>query len=299
MNLIQTTELNMLMAVLVTLNKFKSAWEGNPVMVTAVNNLQARVDLLNAMDIAQKATSKGITQTKEQAKTAMINLAYGHIMAGRAYATSINNLTLKQTLNYTHSDLIRAKDTDVFDIGQIVHDALSPIINSMANYGATPATLTALQTAVDNFSDMIGKPRSQKAVTITATKNVKDVILETRAFNKDILDPLIEQYKTSNTEFYDEYHVSRIKVDVGHRKTTIIQGVITDGSNNPVAKALVTLRSTKKMKKTGVNGKYKFMNVETGTFFIDVTAQGYSSISFSVTITEFEVNKKDIQINKI
>ena len=298
MNLDQSSILNMLLGELITLNRFKPVWQGNPVMVTAVNSLQSKTDTLTAMDIAQKNTTKGITQTKEQARTSMINLGYGHVMAGRAYATSINDLTLKETLNYSHSDLIRAKDTDAYDICQIIHDALVPVISNMANYGATATTLLALQTANETFEAMISKPKSQKAIIVTATQNVKDLIIETRAINKNTLDPLMEQYKTSNTEFYKEYHASRRKDDPGYRTTTIIQGVITDGDNNPVEKALVIMRGTTKRKKTGANGKYKFFKVEPGAFIIEVSAQGYNSNTVKGNITENEVNKMNVQINK-
>ena len=299
MKLDQSNETAMFTSQLKTLMNFKPIWEGNPVMVTAVNSLKSGLDTLDAMNVAQKASTKGITQTKEQAKTSMINLTYGHIMAGRAYATSIGDLKLKDTLNYRNSTLLRLKDKEVYDVSQVVFNALLPVIGDMDNYGATGATLDALKTSYITFGDMIGEPRTQKVITVEATKNIKDIINELRALNKDTLDPLMEQYKTSNKDFYDKYHLARKIIDIGHRTNTIVTGVITDGSNNPVRKALVTMRTTKKKKKTGVNGKYKFMYVKPGPFIIDVSAQGYSSASVKVTITEYEVNKLNIQINKL
>ncbi len=298
MNLNQTNELNMLDAELLTLAKYNTTWSGNPVMVTAVNSLQAKVNNLNAMDQAQKATTKGITLGKVQARTAMNDFVYTHIQAGRAYATANNNTTLKETLHYSHSDLKRLKDTDADDVCQIVHDAVAPYISGMANYGATTASLTALQTAINTFSVLIGKPRSQKAATVAATKSVSQLLTEARTINKDTLDPLIEQYKSSNTAFYKEYHTSRIKVDIGSHTVTILSGKVTDGTN-PVEHALIKLRNTTKMKKTDAKGTYKFMRLAAGTYVIDVSAQGYKPASVNVTITENEINKVNIIIEKL
>ena len=290
MDLNQTNELNMLESELQTLNKHNSTWSGNPVMVSTVGSLQGAVNSLNTMDTAQKAKTIGITLTKEQARTNMINIGFAHIAAGRAYATATNNTTLKETLYYTMSDLKRAKDTDVDDYCQIVHDAVLPYIASMTSYGATTTTLGTLQTDINTFSGMIGKPRSQKAATAAVTKSMAEIFEETRTINKDSLDQLMEQYKTSNEAFYNEYHTSRIIVNIGTHKETFLEGVVTDGTN-PIIKATVKVTGTKKKKITTKNGKFRFLHLEPQKYTVTATAQGYVNFSENVMLTKDVANK--------
>ncbi|NVO03765.1 MAG: carboxypeptidase regulatory-like domain-containing protein [Bacteroidetes bacterium] len=288
----------MLDAELLTLTKFNTVWSGNPVMVAAVGSLQAKVNSINTQDQAQKASTKGITMTKEQAKTAMIDLAYSHIVAGKAYATATNNTLLKETLHYSHSDLKKLKDTDCDDVCQIVKDAVSPFIASMANYGATAATLTALQNGINAFSAMIGKPRSQKAATVVATKTIDQYIRETRTINKESLDLIIEQYKTINPAFYKEYKSARMIVDIGSHFTTVLMGLILD-ENGPIENAVVKVRDTTKFKKTDAKGSFKFLGLAEGGYVVEVTAPNNKAVSVKVKVTEKDVSKVEIKLERI
>ena len=291
MNLKQTNELNMLEATLITLLKYNSAYSANAVMVAAVNTLQATINSIRSADLVQNATAKGITMTKEQAKTAMINLAFAHISAGRAYATANGNTALKETLHYSHSDLTKLKDNDAYTDCQTVHDAVSPYIGSMTSYGATATTLGTLQTDINNFAALIGKPRSQISASSAATKTVAQLIDNSRELNKDTLDPLMEQFKTSNAAFYKEYHTSRIIVNIGTHKETILEGVVTNGSNTPLVNVMVKITNTRKKKITKDNGKFRFMKLQPIKYTVTATAQGYKPFSENVLLTKDEANK--------
>ena len=296
MELDQTNELNMLNAELIILKKYISIWDGNSVVTEAFNTFKSKVDSLNAFDMAQKAKTKPITQTKTQARFSMTNLAFEHIFAGTAYATNIKNLTLKQSLKYSHSEFNKFKDVDVLAVCKSIYNSIFPLIDNLLEYGANSATIAGFQDSINTFSGMIGKPRSQKAVSVAATKSIVNVLSETRNFNKDVMDSLIEQYKLTNSDFYNEYHVSRKIVNIGHRKMTILSGIIKNSDGEPVENALVTLRGTKKKKKTGTNGAYKFVRIHPGKSFLDVTAQDYDKNTVKVNITEFETNKMDVTL---
>jgi hypothetical protein len=291
MNLKQTNELNMLEATLITLLKYNSVYSSNAVMVAAVNTLQSTINSLRAGDTAQTATAKGITMSKGETKTAMVNIAFAHASAGIAYATSVGNTTLKQTLHFTHTALEKAKDNDAYADCQAIHDAVSPYIGSMTPFGATATTLGTLQNDINNFGALIGKPRSQISAKAATTKTIKQLIIDSRNLNKGTLDPMMEQFKTSNAVFYKEYHTSRIIVDIGTHKQTIIEGVVTNAANSPLANILVKMTNTKKKKKTKANGKFKFMKLQPIKYTVTATGQGYKPFSEVVLLTKDEITK--------
>ena len=290
MTLEQTNELNMFEATLITLLKYNPAYSANAVMVAAVNTLQTTINSIRSADLVQNATAKGITMTKEQAKTAMINLAFAHISAGRAYATANGNTALKETLHHSHSDLTKLKDNDAYTVCQTVHDAVNPYIGSMTSYGATATTLSTLQTDISAFAALIGKPRSQVAASSAATKSVVQLIDNVRELNKDTLDPLMEQFKTSNVAFYNEYHTSRKIVNIGSHKETILEGVVTNGAT-PLSGVTVKITNTMKKKITKANGKFRFMKLQPVKYTVTATASGYKPFSENVLLTKNEVNK--------
>lgn len=196
-------------------------------------------------------------------------------------------------MHFSHWELEKAKDNDALADCQSVHDAVSPFIASMASYGATAASLSTLQNDINTFGTLIGKPRSVVAATAAATKNITQLISESRLFNKNTLDPLMEQFKLSNTVFYDEYHTSRMIVNVGTHKETFVEGVVTDGTN-PLMNVLVKVAGTKKKKLTTENGKFRFMYMQAQKYTVTATAQGYKPFSENVLLTKNEANKLTI-----
>ncbi len=290
MTLGQTNELNMLEATLITLLKYNSVYSTNVVLVADVNTLQSTINSIRSTDLVQNAKSKGITLTKEQAKSAMINLAFAHVSAGRAYATATSNTILKATLDYTLSDMKKLKDNDAWTDCQTIHDAVNPYIGSMGPYGASGTTLGSLQTDINNYAPLIGKPRSQVAASAAATKTVKEVIKGSRSLTKDSLDPLMEQFKTSNETFYNEYHTSRIIVNIGTHKETILEGVVTNGTS-AIAGITVKLTGTKKKKITTKTGKFRFMKLQPQKYTVTATGTNYVNFSENVMLTKDEANK--------
>jgi len=273
-----------------TMTKYNTTWSGNAIIVAAVNSIQSNVVTINSMDQLQKSTSKGITLTKEQAKINMVDLAFAHVAAGSAYATNNNNLTLKAALNYTITGLKRLKDAEANNVCQTIHDAVQPVIASLASYGANATTLTNLQNDINAYAGLIGKPRSQVSAKAAATQSLKQILSQNKAILKNTLDPLMEQYKTSNAAFYKEYHTSRIIVNIGTHKETFLEGVVTDGTN-PLANVLVKVTGTKKKKLTKKNGKFRFLHLNPQKYTVTATAQNYLPFSENVMLTKDEANK--------
>jgi len=100
----------------------------------------------------------------------------------------------------------------------------------------------------------------------------------------------MEQFKTSNVPFYTEYHSSRIIVNIGSHKETILEGVVTNGTS-PIAGITVKLTGTKKRKLTKANGKFRFMKLQPQKYTITATGTGYVNFSENVMLTKDEANK--------
>jgi len=153
MELDQTNELNMLNAELIILKKYISIWDGNSVVTEAFNTFKSKVDSLNAFDMAQKAKTKPITQTKTQARFSMTNLAFEHIFAGTAYATNIKNLTLKQSLKYSHSEFNKFKDVMSLLFAKVFITQFSLLLITCSNMEPTPLRLPGFKIQLILFQE--------------------------------------------------------------------------------------------------------------------------------------------------
>ena len=160
MNKTQSNAFNMFESVLSTMNANKSAWNSNVVISGIVGNLQSGITSLLDGEQNQKTGSEGVTQTKTQARISLEGIALGVSDAGKAYAVAETDLVLKAVCNLTSTKLIKAKDVDLIALCQNVYDAASPIVSSLIAYGTTAANVTALQTAITNFTNLSGQPAS-------------------------------------------------------------------------------------------------------------------------------------------
>src|SRR5665213_445012 len=273
MNNRQINHLNMYDAVEQVLDTtaFTAIWNPNPAMVTAVGTFMGHLNSINANDTVQKTSSVGTTQTKDEAQLAMAKAAVKTCNAGRAYATVIGNTMLFDQMNHTVSEITKAADTDADDICQNIHDNLNPFIASMGTgYGATATTQTALQNLINTYSGMMGKTVAIKAVVVDATLTLEQHFTAEDAVLKNSLDTLMEQYETSNSSFYNQYHSARVIHDLGHRKSVILEGFIYNAAGHAIAGAIVSLTPTLSQGEGGVashhkitdaTGHYKFLRL--------------------------------------
>lgn len=80
--------------------------------------------------------------------------------------------------------------------------------------------------------------------------------------------------------------------------TASISGYVTDyaSANTPIAGASVTINSKGLTKTTGSDGRYKFRDVESGTYTIQVTADGYQTTTKQTTVYAGEDINLDFQL---
>jgi hypothetical protein len=86
---------------------------------------------------------------------------------------------------------------------------------TLAPYGITAATLTALQTRISAYVAVIGAPRVVRVKISTATEMLDTEFARADMILNDRIDGLMEQFKDSGTSFYADYKNARRIVDTG------------------------------------------------------------------------------------
>lgn len=82
--------------------------------------------------------------------------------------------------------------------------------------------------------------------------------------------------------------------------TGTIYGLITDAAdaNKAIAGATVTITPGGKRTTTGSDGRYEFKDLEVGSYTLQVTAAGYVTDRFTVSVVAGEKNEGDLQLRK-
>ncbi len=199
-----------------TLNNNNSMWASNTALSTCIASFKGYITAINTNSMAQKTSSKGTTQTKQIARLKMIDAALAIANAGKAYATVIKNQILFGAMSYTKTKIIRYADVEVGSICQNIHNAIAPHIGNTSSYGANPASLANLQSLITSYIALLGTTALKKSVVTAATLTLNQTFNAITALLKNQLDPLMEQYKTTNPNFYNQYKIARRINDIGY-----------------------------------------------------------------------------------
>lgn len=213
----QENKLSMYYAVQKVCNTASPIWSGLPGFVTAFNGFETNIIKIKSAIEVQETKLKGIALKKEQLEDLMIDKALEVAHAVFAYATDQLDLALKEKMNFTRSEFKRTRDSVIIEKCQLIHDEASAIVGSLASYGITPATLTMLSTRINDFSGNVAAPRTSITERKGATMELVELFNESDLILKSKLDKLMEQFKTTQPKFYNQYFNARIIIDLGTR----------------------------------------------------------------------------------
>jgi hypothetical protein len=251
-----------------------------PLLATAVNKLL----LIDQLDQVAIATTGGVTLDTSNLRLAMMSLALKCSGAVVAYATAVNNNTLKAKVNFTDSDLKRIKKEEVDDVCQTIHDETNANISNAQNYGITPSDVTSLQTAINLYRTSVQNPRQALITKNDAKRQIKVLIDEIiKIIFKNQMDKMINTLKLSNPNFVNKYFEARVIIDLG-KTTGKIRGTITDESKNKLADVSIKLRLTGEtpvihQTLSTPEGTFGIANIKPGNYDIEVSKSGFQTIT--------------------
>lgn len=284
----QITAQNMHQSLLNVMGTFNSAWSSNPAISAVVTSLISLLGLLGLAGTNQANNTKGITQTKAQARSALILMALAHSAAGMAYAASINNTTLKVNSKLTQSKLSRASDVKFVDLCMALYNLLNPFAGSLNNFGANAATLLAFKNAITSYQPVSQTPKNARSVRRTATINVKAQVTAIDTLVKEQLDTLMVQFKTTNPDFYNDYMGLRhAAISSHHLKTVSMLLHIKTTTGVALENADIKLTSNKGAKRnkfSKVDGTMRVTRLKPDTFTITVSLPGYVTQTQIITV---------------
>jgi len=296
----QENKLSMYFAVQKVCSDNNGVWNGLPAFVSAFSAFEDVIQGIQDQRVIQEKDTKGVTQDKGSAEDELIDQALKVSTSVHAYATEINDNTLREKINYSPSDLKIARDTILIDMCQLIHDEANNVVTNLADYGVTPAELTDLQGKIDDYEAIVAGPRNAITDRSTATIELENLFITGDDILTNKLDKLITQFKQSDPEFTTQYANSRKIIDMGGAATGL-KGKITDSSTGDrIVSAIVEIPELETDRKTNKDGMYHFKKVRPGTYSLSASAKGYQKKEIAeVEIEEGRTNELDIELVRI
>lgn len=181
--------------------EFKNEFESNNTQIEAAHE-------------AQHDAQVKLGKNKKQLKKIIADK--GDIVndAVEAFAGVTGKLELESKMAATASQLNHLKNEDfVVSIKEIVTEVTNHKDALIAEYGVTDAQITDLQTDLNGFQNILGKPRAYQISSIQATKDLEILFKESDLILKTKLDNVMKIFKRRDTNFYNGYLAARAIVD--------------------------------------------------------------------------------------
>lgn len=240
-----------------------------PILTTYKTDLGDQIAAIHAKSEETFINTKGVTQTKKEARFAAITSAVAIAGAMYSYAVDTNNTDLATEMNITPSVLKFKKDEEVLDI---LNDILAkasalvtvtpPAVNPLANYGVSTAEVTALEGLITAYINITTAPRLVISTRKTRNQELANLYATTDALLVK-LDKVMIGLKDSYPSFYDGYINAR-NIIGPIRKHTRIAGKITNSQGQPLQAVVITVTSTTEPFVT-----YQAISNDEGKYFVN------------------------------
>jgi hypothetical protein len=310
MNTTQEDKLSMYYVVKSTGEKYQATWVTNAVFAATYNLWTAKLPLIEQNRDAQTLETTGITTDKITKRNAMTEKALFIANRLQSYANVTGNTDLLESVQYSASDMKKARDTDVVGICDVILSRANANAAAIVSYGVTAALITDLQTAITTYSATLAKPKAAKSQTKTATENLAKLFKETDDLLNKRLDLDIELFKSTKPEFYSQYKTARMIVPTGGNSTAVLGKVTIAGSGEPVkgvtltfimdgnSKSATALSTKPIIKKSAEKGNFRIANLAEGTYKVVVKKIGFKEQTLIVNVVKNETTHLNVEIEK-
>lgn len=214
----QETKNNMYNVVIVQCDANLTIVATNAALAAAFEEFKATVGKINTAAQVSSAVTTGLTTDKKASKDTLSRTA--SIIAGQifAYAAKTKNNELKEAVDFSQTDLRRLKDGELVPRCQTIHDLGVTNLGALVDYNVTNATLTDLQTTIQNYAESVPKPRAAQTDRSTVKLNIKNLFIEADDILVEQMDKLVESMSKTQPDFVNTYKSARVIIDPKPKK---------------------------------------------------------------------------------
>jgi hypothetical protein len=294
----QEDKLTMYEAVLALLGLalFLPMWSVKPAIVTAKTFIENAIQRLRLYRLIQEKDNKGLTVIKKKVQLNLITAVLKLIDGLIAYATSIGDQALLDSINYTKSDLTRARDNILVDISRLIYTTAEPLAHELDDFEVAEADIAAVDNLITQYEIAIPAKRITVAQQKVATQNIGKEVKAIDLYFQKTFDNLMIQFRTSQPDFYAAYKNARIIINTGKRtkvakapanKKTIYAGTIINAVTGlPESGVTVTLVETGQTMVTGSDGKFSFILKTAGAYSLKAEKKDFTTWNEDTTLIQ-------------
>jgi len=299
----QRTKLNMYVLVkdfLSASEAITSKWAAFAALFAGFADMVAEIFTVAAL---QEEDKTGVTKTKAQVKTLLIEKMVTISEKCVAYATVEDKLDFLALIKFVKSDLKKLADADLIKTAESLHANALPQWDHVKDYELTKEELAELLDLKNQYLAIYTRPAGDIENSAKLTERL-DVIFKSADAALVKMDAILQLSRVTAPDFYAEYTRKRTIGKTAARTRALQLWVLDDVTGLPVAKAKLVIsnktdtEAKRIVKSTGAKGGITQDALAAGEYLYEVSYGGYVTEKGSFFVNDGVMTEVIVRLKK-
>lgn len=219
MNKRESNKLSMFNSVIALMDSNLTAVSTIPVIGETLTAFKSLVDEIKNGSLEFKGETKDETADKNLKEDTLHSKIFkiSSALFVLGVKTKNSDLMINAKLNKSEMEVVR--DNLLCSKCVTVLAKANQYKTELVNYGVNEEMITGAQTALDDFQGAIGKQSEEYADISAARMKLTNLFNEATLMLNDEMDPMMELFEDSDSDFYNAYQSARFIKDLGIKKS--------------------------------------------------------------------------------
>jgi hypothetical protein len=213
MEQVQTNRVTMFKTVAATLDQNNPVWNSMTPMAEALQRFRSKINTIDEAARKQETSTAGAAGDKSAAREALESVLFLTCQALGVLARKSKDNELMELTAVTPTDLRKLGSEELSRRATTVRGKANDMKTELATLLVTQANLDELDHALQAFQATKEKPRTVVADRVAQTASLATLIDEANDILRNEIDPLVNLFMRSNSEFVAAYRSARVIID--------------------------------------------------------------------------------------
>jgi len=273
-----------------------AVWAAFARLATEIDNFVSLNNSLSNYLQQHQADIKGVTQTKNDAFMAMVNIIVNNAAKAYVWAVDRANASLMQIFDVQKSDFLSISETKAYNQIKNIRDALSANIASMESVQLAEEDVATVNEAITAYENTIGTTGAAQAHKTEGTKGIDAIIIPIDKSLALIDKLIVSSYTASQPDMVKEYLANRTldKLPTRHSGLSIH---ITDAETGADLEGAI-LAVNGKTATSDIDGMAEIIKIMPGTYNMSISLASYATQTIKTVIEKGKVTELDVKMIK-